>query len=387
MESLPQELVGNIVDRVGDRKTLSSCSTVAMRFVEPCQQRMFRRLNLGHQPSLEARQLCLAASPHIGFYTKDLLVFVPERENEQRALELILHSLPNIARLLVNGHTLRWSQLGEGLKNALQDVIARPFAHTLHILDLDDVSPAFFASAISSVSTLMCSWVHISADDEISGGVSGLLPDSLLRRLILPGSKFAHSMALFCDVLVRTPEYLANLEHLWVAIDAKGVGYDARLLSVVAATLQHLEVSPRGRYLSTPLLESVDLVRMPHLRTPTIHLYIARGFPFSTRFPSAALAKIAFVCPLLESLILTVHIPPEDIHSSWPSREPPVEDDMRFAHLRRVSCRLSPERNADDMDAVSRKPRSAMEELMPALRNTPDILSFECCQPIFIYQF
>ncbi|KAJ7290352.1 hypothetical protein C8J57DRAFT_1705766 [Mycena rebaudengoi] len=299
MESLPQELVDNIVDHIGDRKSLRSCSTVAMRFVEPCQQRMFRRLRLDLK--LEARQLFLAASPHIAFYTKDLLIFLPVKEDEQRALVSVLHSLPNIARLLVIGHNLRWSQLDEGLRRALQDVIARPSVHTLNIHNLDDISPAFFRSAISSVSTLMWNRVHFSADDEISGGVSGLLPDSLLRCLIVPGSEFA--MTSLCNVLMRTPAYLANLEHLWVAIDAMGGEYDARLLYAVAATLQHLEVSPQPP--GTPLLQAVHLPRMPRLRKLTIHLhYITRDSPFTIRFPSAALAKIALACPLLESLIL-----------------------------------------------------------------------------------
>jgi hypothetical protein len=127
---------------------------------------------------------------------------------------------------------------------------------------------------------------------------------------------------------------------------------------------------------------------MPRLRKLTIHLhYITRDSPFTIRFPSAALAKIALACPLLESLILTVYILPGDVHSSWPSREPSVEADVHFAHLRRVVCRVSPKRNAAEADVVIGKFRSAMKELMPALRNTPDILSVECCPPISMLQF
>jgi hypothetical protein len=116
---------------------------------------------------------------------------------------------------------------------------------------------------------------------------------------------------------------------------------------------------------------------MPHVQTLTLHLLIQRDYPFPARFPSAALAKMARAFPRIEALILNVHaaVQPHEHDAAWPSREPPVHDDAHFAHLRRVACKLYPERATGDADVVIQKFRIAMEELMPVLRRTPGILS------------
>jgi hypothetical protein len=86
---------------------------------------------------------------------------------------------------------------------------------------------------------------------------------------------------------------------------------------------------------------------------------------------------MALAFPLLESLILKVHVPTPHMDISWHSRQPPIDDDVHFSHLRRIACMVSPERVVDDANVLVVTFRSAIEEFIPVLRNTPDILSFD----------
>ncbi|KAJ7247585.1 hypothetical protein C8J57DRAFT_1475786 [Mycena rebaudengoi] len=278
MRNFPQELVDSVVGHVDDAKSLSSCTLVASRFVNPPNGECFE-----------------------GFA-------IPYAEHEHHALESILRSLPNIKRLAVHGRALRWPAVDEGLKHALQDVI--------------DIVP-------------------------------------------------------FCDVLLRTPAYLANIERLGVVIHAIGGLCDGRLLTAVSATLQYLEVIPQvldALGTVTPFFDYMDLPRMPRVRTLVIDLLIRPGYSFTTQFPSAARTKITLAFPLLESLILKIHVP---AHMSSHSRQPAIEDDVHFPHLRRIACMVSPKRMVGDANVLVVKLRSAIEELMPVLRDTSDMLSFD----------
>ncbi|KAJ7247588.1 hypothetical protein C8J57DRAFT_1359248 [Mycena rebaudengoi] len=109
---------------------------------------------------------------------------------------------------------------------------------------------------------------------------------------------------------------------------------------------------------------------MPRVRTLVIHLLIRPGYSFATQLPSAAHTKMALAFPLLESLILKVHVPTPHMDISWHSPQPPIDDDVHFSHLRRIV-------HVDDANVLVVKFRSAIEEFIPMLRNTPDILSFD----------
>ncbi|KAJ7236483.1 hypothetical protein C8J57DRAFT_1728217 [Mycena rebaudengoi] len=226
----------------------------------------------------------------------------------------------------------------------------------LHIIGLHDIPPALI------VDTLL---IHRSTASTADAPTQ--ISNPTLPHLILPVS--VQKIDLVCDVLLRSPAYIANLERLWIGIDPVGSMSDTRLLSAVAPTLMHLEIGPEG------FDDPVDLPLMPHVVTLTLHLQIRRDTPFFESFSSwRAPVKLARTFPRLEALFLNVsiHLRPNDYDTGWPSRDSPVHEHAEFVHLRHVACTVFPTGGAD---VVLQKFRTALENLMPVLRCTRDMLS------------
>ncbi|KAJ7233687.1 hypothetical protein C8J57DRAFT_1576245 [Mycena rebaudengoi] len=229
LNNLPQELLDDIFGHIDDTESLRHCSTAAARF--------------------NGLLLSPRISPHRRLRHGTAIAYpYPENDSGQRMAVTILH--------------------------AAGPCTSKP--------------STLVASSCGPLSTL---FIHI--DMETLAEVPTLLPNRPLRSLILLES--AQKTVPVCDILLRT-QCLANLERLWLGIHGTGSRYNTRLLNLGSLLVEKeaLCVIPTVAHQfflgSTPLLHSVDLPLMPHVRTLTLHMAIMLGFPFSARFPLSTLS-------------------------------------------------------------------------------------------------
>jgi hypothetical protein len=248
MTNLPQELIEAIIEEVDDPDALKACSTTAAAFLVPSQRSIFRCVRLRGTiadegtSNLVAAEDLFSASPHLAFYIQALDMDIPPEKSHQHITKVLLYIMPRVRRLVIHGCFSDWSGVGGELAAALRDVITRPSLERLHIDYLAGIPPSFILLAALSIPILSVYQIEVgNGDDGNSSPSADLLSSSRLRHLVLP--KAAKGTGEFCRVLMCNPACLANLEHLSMVTNDYSSHYDARFLTTVASTLQHLELA------------------------------------------------------------------------------------------------------------------------------------------------
>lgn len=133
MSELPQELIDAIIDQIDEAESLKACSLAATSFVATSQRRIFCSLRLwaaegdvydNEGANLTAVDALLTASPHLASYILDLTLDISFLRDEQIIIERLLHSLPNVEHLFIQGCLLyeTWVAMYDGLVTALQAI-------------------------------------------------------------------------------------------------------------------------------------------------------------------------------------------------------------------------------------------------------------------------
>ncbi|KAJ7171495.1 hypothetical protein C8R46DRAFT_1088561, partial [Mycena filopes] len=114
MASIPQELIDAIVELVPHRDALKACSLAASRFLVPSQRILFHTLKI-HSAGPASADHLIADSPHLGRYTKDLILVLspPATVADVGYLQQTLINLPNVQRCTIGGYGRDWPVWGE----------------------------------------------------------------------------------------------------------------------------------------------------------------------------------------------------------------------------------------------------------------------------------
>ncbi|KAJ6557917.1 hypothetical protein B0H19DRAFT_1070513 [Mycena capillaripes] len=198
MFSLPQELLDNIIDEVGDRATLKSCALVATPFLPPCQRNLFRTFRFrGRSPTSGDAFL---KSPHLASYIRELTVEMWDKPSILATVGIVLRLVQNIEHLIVSGKSTLWSRFGNEVSSALLDCLTRPSLLRLDLLHMQRV-PAALILASTAIPFVSFFRVFMDSGEEISDQLrnSALIPR--LRRLHLPDA--GPGICRICDLLLH----------------------------------------------------------------------------------------------------------------------------------------------------------------------------------------
>ncbi|KAJ7506890.1 hypothetical protein B0H11DRAFT_1973242 [Mycena galericulata] len=327
MDTLPSELIREIVKDIDDPASLKECSLVSTGFREPCQGFLFRSLSLWSpglglpdKPSYTATWTFLQESPHLLPHFRRLMCWLPPADAEPgdvQSLCAILAHLSNVRDCVFCGHReytddwddihivpFPWHDIPSQLSHAVVQLIQRRRLSRLSLEFLGVLPSNILTLFFGAARTLTLSMTSI----DINAGTAGLpSPPSVVQNLIIySSSDIANVLAsrAFCP-------QAATVRKLWVEGHIQNLD---TLISTVAHNLEHL----RHRCFTSseigPGFAIVFPTRLPSLRSVELILYFRErdepGFvSYLSSILGAAPETLEEVCIHYHNLMADVLVP------------------------------------------------------------------------------
>ncbi|KAJ7171145.1 hypothetical protein C8R46DRAFT_1190586 [Mycena filopes] len=315
---VPQEIIDHIVDNIEDMDSFKACSLVCWAFVPASRTHIFREVAVDMLRGAPRKlHTMLLRSPQIILYIKDLTIYRttgPEWGEPDSPLPAVISMLSHVKRLSIFGCWGDWRDQSPAQAAALQRVISSGRLERLHILTCSKVPIAVLQSALSIP---VLSLLHVGVDSQDDPRILQLPRDASAAS---PETLSLSASTDIAQILehIRAPNstYLSKVRR--VALNpltnaSKNPQVIAGVLSAVETTLERFDLQVHQFH-----FKAFDTSRLTHLRTVQLSIIMDELYTLIPDFLPRTLTRLRIANPLLEHLVLIMHLPAPSPSPSTP---------------------------------------------------------------------
>ncbi|KAJ7627053.1 hypothetical protein FB45DRAFT_1082115 [Roridomyces roridus] len=273
MDTLPEELIGTIIQYVEDQESIKSCALTATLFREPSQRILWHIWRFGGDgDDANAYQTLYSMfdeSPHLSQYIRIATFCLPPPD---RVLSQIDYLQPLLAKFTHLRHFLlasdegqiEWRDLSPRISEALVVFLASQTLEALHICSIDHFPLDLMALTLSASATVGFIDVSVGEDPHMIDAQRPMCVENLIL------SENSRDVA---EALIR-PQFascISRLRRLWIRIE-----WEQELSGILASAGSQLEeicFASSDRTLDLKLFPA-----LPALRFARIQLHLAAPY-------------------------------------------------------------------------------------------------------------